>query len=148
MTMSIQESAIRVQPRLPLPWPVRTALDKAHEAVDIKVLSSFDDAQPEQRSGLVVELIDLYLAEAARLILATREALDKNDELSIKRAVHSLKGSSGTLGILQMALICDELERTGLNHPFSGVSKLLSYMEYEFARVREVLLAEKRRRLA
>lgn len=148
MTTSIQESAIRDQPRLPLPWPVRTAIDRAHEAVDIKVLSSFAEAQPKEGSGLVVELIDLYLTEAARLILTAQEALDKKDLLSIKRAVHSLKGSSSTLGILQIALICDKLGRTEINDQFSGVSELLSCMEHEFARVREVLLVEKQRRLA
>jgi len=116
--------------------------------VDMMVLTGFDQVQPGKGSGLVVELIDLYVIEAARLMLAAREALDRKDQLSIKRAVHSLKGSSSTLGILQMAVICDELERTELIDLFPVASVLLSCMEHEFARVSQVLLAEKQRRLA
>lgn len=146
--MSMRDAEIDDQPRPSPSRPERTAIDTASEAVDMDVLTSFDEGQPEEGSDLVVELIDLYLREAARLMLAVQQALDKKDQLSIKRAVHSLKGSSSTLGILQMALICDELERTEFNDLFPIASELFSCMEHEFARVRPLLLAERQRRLA
>jgi HPt (histidine-containing phosphotransfer) domain-containing protein len=112
------------------------------------VLTSLEDAQPEEGSDLVVELIDLYLIEAARLMLAVHQAFDKKDQLSIRRAAHNLRGSSSSLGVRQMALICDEVERTEFNDRFPIAAEVLSSMQDEFERARLVLLAERQRRLA
>jgi HPt (histidine-containing phosphotransfer) domain-containing protein len=123
------------------------AINAAIDVVDMAVLTSFENAQPEGGSDVVVELIDLYLNEAARILTAVQKAVDMRDLLAIKEGVHSLRGSSSSLGIIQMTLICDELERTEFNDMFPIASELLSCMNQEFARVRQVLLSERQRRL-
>jgi HPt (histidine-containing phosphotransfer) domain-containing protein len=117
----------------------------ANLTVDLSVLTNFDEAQSDGEPDLIVELIDLYLEEASKLLAAMREAVAKKDELPLKRAAHSLRGSSGNLGILQMALMCREVEHMKSDDivPF-GV--LVNKMEQELVQVRQILLEERQRR--
>jgi len=116
------------------------------QAVDMAVLTSFEEAQLDGVPDLIVELIDLYLEDAPHRLAAIEEALTRKDQRALKQAAHCLKGSSANLGALQVALICEELERIECNDWFPGVQALLGCLEEEFARVRQVLLAERRRR--
>ena len=145
--MSLSPADIGDQPRPGRSRPEIAAINTRIDAVDMAVLTSLEEAQPEGNPDLVVELIDLYLKEAARLLTVVQQALDMRDQSAIKDAVHSLRGSSSSLGILQMALICDELERTEFNDMFPIASELLSCLKHEFSRVSQVLLLERQRRL-
>src|ERR1700730_3307932 len=107
------------------------------QAVDMAVLTSFEEVQLDGAPDLIVELIDLYLADAPHRLAAIEEALTRKDEPALKRAAHSLRGSSANLGGLQVALICEELERIECNDGFAGVQALLSCLAEEFARVRQ-----------
>lgn len=117
----------------------------ASPTVDLSVLTNFDEAQLDGEPDLVVELIDLYLEEASQLLAGMREAVAKKDELPVKRAAHSLKGSSSNLGILQMALMCSEVEQMKSDDMFA-IEELLSKMEQELVQVRQILMEERQRR--
>src|ERR1700730_15281911 len=113
--------------------------------VDLSVLTNFDDAQLDGEPDLIVELIDLYLEEASKLLAVMREAVSKKDALPIKQAAHSLRGSSGNLGILQMALMCRELEQM-ISDDIFPIELLVNKMEQELIQVRQILLEERQRR--
>ena len=113
--------------------------------VDLSVLTSFDDAQLDGEPDLIVELIDLYLEEASKLLAVMREGVAKKDELPTKQAAHSLRGSSGNLGILQMALMCREVEHMVSDDIFP-IEVLVNKMEQELVQVRRILLEERQRR--
>jgi HPt (histidine-containing phosphotransfer) domain-containing protein len=146
-TMSLSPADIDDHPRPGRSRPEIAAINTRIDTVDMAVLTSLEEAQSEGNPDLVVELIDLYLKEAARLLTVVQQALDMRDQSAIKDAVHSLRGSSSSLGILQMALICDELERTEFNDMFPIASELLICLKHEFSRVSQVLLLERQRRL-
>jgi HPt (histidine-containing phosphotransfer) domain-containing protein len=113
--------------------------------VDLAVLKSYEDAQIEGEPDFVVELIDLYLEEVPRLFDSIHTAIKNNDCTTAKRAAHSLRGSSGNLGVLQVAAIADELEH--LEDPCStSATQLLRSLEAEFQRVKEILDEERRKR--
>lgn len=115
------------------------------QAVDLAVLAIYDDAQIEGEPDFVVELIDLYLNEVPRLFDTIRKAVANKDRSTARRAAHSLRGSSGNLGVLQMATIAGELEH--LENDYSTVApELLRSLENEFERVKEILNAERQRR--
>ena len=116
-------------------------------AVDLAVLASYEEIQLDGEPDLVVELIDLYLEDAPRRVAVMRDSLAAMNWLSVRREAHSLRGSSGNLGALQMALICDELEGRESGDLSPSVEALLSCLEEELARVRQVFLAERLRRL-
>jgi HPt (histidine-containing phosphotransfer) domain-containing protein len=121
--------------------------DAARDAVDMSVLISFEDAQIEGEPDLIVELIDLYLEDTPHRVAAMQKALATADALSLKRAAHSLKGSSANLGARRVAALCDELEHLSGNDMFQKVRALLSGLEQEFAYVQQAFAAERQRRL-
>ena len=114
-------------------------------AVDLAVLATYEEAQLEGEPDFVVELIDLYLDEVPRLFDSLHTAIQSNDATTTKRAAHSLRGSSGNLGVLQMALIADELEHLA-NPCGASAIELLQSLETEFQRVKEILNAERQKR--
>jgi HPt (histidine-containing phosphotransfer) domain-containing protein len=126
--------------------PETTDFATVRESVDMAVLTSFEESQLDGEPDLILELIELYLTETVRLLITMREAQTNKDELSLKRAAHSLRGSSSSLGILQMAHLCDKLERTESKDMFVIALGLLECIEQEFARVSQILLAERQRR--
>ena len=115
-------------------------------AVDLAVLASYEEAQIEGEPDFVVELIDLYLDEVPRLFDSLHTAIQNNDSTTAKRAAHSLRGSSGNLGVLQMAAIAGELEHLA-NPSGTSATQLLQSLEIEFQRVKEILNAERQKRL-
>lgn len=115
------------------------------EAVDLEILSSFDEAGEPGQPDFVVELIELYLDEVPRIFKSIRDALANDDWITARRAAHSLRGSSSNLGILQMTLIATDLEHLSVPNKVAAMELLLC-LENEFARVREILLAERQRR--
>lgn len=117
-------------------------------AVDLAVLASFDELQEDGEPDLIVELIDLYLEGAPVLIEAIQNAVADADGLSLKRAAHSLKGSSGTLGVRPLAAVCEELERLADDASSSEAKGLVGKLEKEFVRAHRVLVSEHIRRSA
>jgi HPt (histidine-containing phosphotransfer) domain-containing protein len=93
-------------------------------------------------------LIDLYLEDAPRRVTVMRESLAKRNWPSVKREAHGLRESSGNLGALQMALICEEIEGIESRELFPNIEALLGCLERELDRVAPILLAERRKRLS
>ena len=122
------------------------APDAMSDTVDMAVLKGFEDAQIEGEPDLIVELIDLYLADASEKLTAMRQAVTKADEQPLKRAAHSLMGSSANLGARRMASLCEEIERIDGDHWFQEAEALVARLEPEFEFVRQVFSAERRRR--
>ena len=116
------------------------------EPVDIAVLNSLADAQEDGEPDLVVELIDLYLADTSRRVASLREALTTTNGLLLGVAAHALKGSSSTLGANQVAESCGELERLARDVAFERVSVVLERLEQELTLVRDTFLTERQRR--
>lgn len=135
------ESDARAQPNLP-------CLDSGVAAVDLSVLTQFEDAQLEGMPDIVVELIDLYLGDAPLRMLALNDAQLRQDADGIRRAAHCLRGSSGTLGAQGIVLLCDEIEHLEVREMFSKMQELLTNLSREFERVRLSFVAERRKRLS
>jgi HPt (histidine-containing phosphotransfer) domain-containing protein len=115
-------------------------------AVDMTVLAAFEELQEVGEPDLVVELIDLFLQEAPLRIGAIRRAVTDADGLSLKCAAHSLKGSSGTLGVRPLAALCEKLERLADDALSPEATVLVNRLEEEFVRAHSVLVAEHVRR--
>jgi HPt (histidine-containing phosphotransfer) domain-containing protein len=120
--------------------------DDTCDAVDMIVLNSLEGAQTEGGPDIVVELMELYLEDAAGKLAAMRERLAESDYRSLARLGHSLRGSSASLGARRMASLCEELERIGEGDPSDIAGALLAKSELESARVRRIFEAECRRR--
>jgi len=117
------------------------------QVVDPAVLASLDEAWEEGEPDLIVELIDLYLGDAPQWVEAIRTAADSQDATLLRRAAHTLKGSSGSLGIRQVAETCRRLEQLDGSDSAARVA-LLPQLDREFAKARAALAAERIRRVA
>jgi HPt (histidine-containing phosphotransfer) domain-containing protein len=127
--------------------PTRAGADAASlDAVDLAVLKGFEDMQGEGEPDLVVELINLYLEDAPRKVASMLEAVAGADDVSLRRAAHSLKGSSATIGAFGVAALCEELEPAGKADSFRGAGALLIRLQRELARAIRAFAAERRRR--
>jgi HPt (histidine-containing phosphotransfer) domain-containing protein len=123
-----------------------SAAEASGDAVDMAVLNSFEEAQGEGEPDLIVELIDLYLEDTPHRVADIREALAKTDGLSLQRSAHGLKGSSASLGAGQVAKLCEELELKANEVSFQEVALIVTRLEREFERVREIFVTERQRR--
>lgn len=115
-------------------------------SVDLTVLGSYDCMQLQEEPDMIIEIIDLYLDDVPRKIAAMRSAATEEDALSITRQAHNLRGSSGNVGAIQMAAICDALEHVVPEDSFANISVLLDSLEEELAPVRYLLRKEQQRR--
>lgn len=116
------------------------------EEVDLSVLLGFGDMQDSDEPDLIVELIDLYLADVPQRLKEMNEFVLKADKVSLKRAAHNLKGSSANLGVKSVANLCESLEQTDSTESFREANILINRLERSFERVRPVFLATRQSR--
>jgi len=111
------------------------------EIIDLSVLESFRELQQEGSPDLVSELINLYIDDTRSRLVQMRTALNERDVKKLQTTAHSLKGSSGNLGIRGMSALCLELEKT-LIHGVEGASGVIHRLDEEFLRVQQALANE------
>jgi HPt (histidine-containing phosphotransfer) domain-containing protein len=106
---------------------------------DEGILNSFRDYQSPNDPDFVLEIIELYVKEANTRISAIRKSATANDGEELKRAAHALKGSSATLGLIQIAQICESLERITLPDSSNRLDVLVQLLLDKFERARAQL---------
>jgi signal transduction histidine kinase/CheY-like chemotaxis protein/HPt (histidine-containing phosphotransfer) domain-containing protein len=116
---------------------------RAGEVIDPLVLESLLELQAEGRPDLINELMELYISDTQARFTEMRAALKEQDAQSLQRVAHSLKGSSGNLGIRRMATLCAELEETPDGNALDGVGAIMAGLEAEFERVMEAVVGER-----
>jgi histidine phosphotransfer protein HptB len=115
------------------------------DMLDFEVLRAFEKVKSDDGSDVLIELIDLYLQGTSQRIITMRNAANDGEWALLKRAAHTLKGSSSTLGLREIANICQDLEQACLR--LGGeVHPLMSLLESKFIEVKAVLVQERNRR--
>lgn len=89
----------------------------------------------------VNELIDAYLEDSPALIDEMKTALQKDDAASFRRAAHSLKSSSASLGALGLSEISKELEMIGKSGELNKVDGKIDELIAIFVQVERELKA-------
>ncbi len=116
------------------------------DMLDFEVLKAIEKVKSDDGSDILIELIELYLQGASQRIIAMRKAADEGEWTVLKRAAHTLKGSSSTLGLRQIAKICQDLEAASSSST-DDVPTLMGLLESKFLEVEPVLIGEQNRRL-
>jgi histidine phosphotransfer protein HptB len=89
----------------------------------------------------IQELVEAYLEDSPQLFGQMRLALANKDAEAFRRAAHSLKTSSASLGALQFSEQARELEMLGKNNQLSGAEASVDALEDEYSEV-EIALKE------
>ncbi|MEM7350271.1 MAG: ATP-binding protein [Acidobacteriota bacterium] len=132
-------AALPEKPSDPPSTQAATASDGDKPSVNLAVISNLHRVKP----AVVNELIDNFLSSAVERVGAIRQAIDLEDGAEIRKAAHSLKGSSGTLGAMRMASLCAELEQRAKDDTFAesvnatGRQQVAYELEQELQRVRQ-----------
>jgi HPt (histidine-containing phosphotransfer) domain-containing protein len=81
----------------------------ADESLDPAALAELLEAVGGDRAFLV-ELIETYLGDSPTLIAELRAGLASGDAAVVRRAAHTLKSTSASVGATRLATICREIE--------------------------------------
>ena len=111
----------------------RLVLDPA--AIDRLVL-----AFGEEGRSVVAELVAPFLAEAPSRLDALRQGIASGDSREVHRAAHSLKSGAATLGALDLADVCREVEALGGAGDVAGAAALVPAVEAGYEVARQALL--------
>src|SRR6185295_17681797 len=85
------------------------------EILDLNVLRQFEELANDESRDLLIELIDLYLNDAQERFYLMHSALAGQNYALLKSQAHCLRGSSGTLGAMQIARVCGAIEHLPLS---------------------------------
>ena len=124
----------------------QNSIAQLKDPIDLGVLNSIAEAQGDGAPDLVVELIDLFLADTPRRVAAMRAAMANSDAPLLARAAHALKGSSSTLGAIQVAESCAELERLARDVSLQEAALVLHRLDQELTFLRNTFLIERQKR--
>jgi len=114
--------------------------DPDHRPVlDLEVVESLRALDEEGGPSLFLELIDLFVEDAAAQLRTMQGALESGDVKALERAAHTLKSSSANIGACRMSEICFELEKLGRSGTLQGAETLIASTGEAYSEVREVL---------
>jgi HPt (histidine-containing phosphotransfer) domain-containing protein len=106
--------------------------------IDHASLESLVAAAGGDRSFLV-ELIDAYLEDSPQQFAAMRRALQELATEDLRRAAHSLKSNSASLGAATLAARCKDLEDIGRRGAFPEAAQGLAQAQREYEKVARAL---------
>jgi HPt (histidine-containing phosphotransfer) domain-containing protein len=122
-------------------WRPPTGPGAPDKAVDANALAALHDLQGEGRPDLLAEVIAVYLRDTPPRLAALHEAVTHVDAEALRRAAHSLKGSSSQIGAVQIVRLCAELEGHVRTADLMGAPDTLRRLDEAFVRVRAHLQA-------
>ncbi|MEO7912376.1 MAG: response regulator [Roseiflexaceae bacterium] len=83
--------------------------------------------------AIVIEVIEMFLADTPQQLERMRQALDNAAALDLRHAAHTLKSTSASVGALALAACCRELEELGRDGALGQAAPLLLHAEELFS---------------
>lgn len=112
--------------------------------IDKHVLEELRLLETEEQPNVVSVLIKLFMKEAAPLLEEVRSGVIHAEGDRVRRAAHSLKSSSASLGAHVLSSLSAELEKCGRSNTLQHALPILRHLELEYARVCQALEREQR----
>lgn len=93
----------------------------------------------EDTMRIVVEIAPVFRENSLMTLLTMREALSQRDRERLVLAAHTLKGTSGNLGLERLSALCQHLEELAEADAFAAAALELRRLAAEYRQVQEVL---------
>jgi len=90
-------------------------------------------------SGLLDELVELFLEDSPPIFVEIEQALVVFDRSIIRRGAHTLKGSSGSIGITTLAASAAELEQLSATGSKDEIETAVELLHAEYQVIADVL---------
>lgn len=94
----------------------------------LETLTDLHSAEP----SLAAHLFETYIINGEESLAQLRVAVAQPEFGLVYEAAHALKGSSGSLGLTEVALACEAVEAAAQKHLTSNLPELLARLEREF----------------
>jgi two-component system, sensor histidine kinase and response regulator len=107
--LTMMRRHLREDETAPVPPPA-PALEEAGVTFDPAPLESLRQIERDGAAGLVVKVVDTWMASARQLIAQLQDSLAANDLRTLHRAAHTLKSSSANVGAMRLSLLSKTLE--------------------------------------
>ena len=95
----------------------------------------------DEKSDLIVTIIDSFLDDCPDYMEAIREAVENEDPETMKQEAHGLKGAAGSLRAEPASKAAQALEEIGHSGDFAGAETALDTLEHEIDRLKDDLHA-------
>ena len=116
-----------------VPQSVAAVKENVTSSIQWSVLDKLSEFQKPGEADLVQELVDLYFETSPATLTKIREAARSNNLEELRAEAHSLKSSSGNLGIHRVSTICKMLEKIASGDAVtSEADNLVTLLEEEF----------------
>ncbi len=79
--------------------------------IDPGALQGLRELGGEEDPGLLLDLITMFLDDAATRVQALEEAWERGDLEGVSRSAHTLKSSSASIGALPFSSVCKQIEK-------------------------------------
>lgn len=103
--------------------------------LDAESLQRLRELDPGGENQLVARVLRAFDASARRLSLQLADARISGDVKAIRHVAHTLKSSSSSIGALDLARICAEIEASVRNEALAGLGDRLDAMDRELGAV-------------
>ena len=87
----------------------------------------------------LTELVEMYVQDAASLVVTMRETMTVGRVHDLERAAHTLMGTSASLGANALSTLCRDLVALARTGALDGANERLAAIEAEVARVQAAL---------
>jgi len=114
-------------------------------AINFQKLKSLKKMIGENAENIVAELIKCYIDDSVKLVEEMASAIESDDVIALRKAAHTLKSSSATLGATTLAQHSKELETMRTDGNVSEILYKVEQIKLEFSRVKAALQAELQR---
>jgi two-component system sensor histidine kinase/response regulator len=111
----------------------------ADAPLDQLVLERLRSLERPEAPGLVATVLTRYRETTPAFIRAMREGLRDADNQAVSRAAHALKSASANVGAIQLAALCEQLERTTRFGHSEFAESAVAEIEEAFAQVEEAI---------
>ena len=120
----------------------RRETTQPNTVLDPNVIESLRDLDRKSGTNMLDQLIEAYIKTSPDLMQAIREAISNGDANAMQRAAHSFKTSNGSMGAMELASLCKQLDELGRAGTTQGAAELLPKMEVEYQSVDKALTDE------
>jgi HPt (histidine-containing phosphotransfer) domain-containing protein len=110
-----------------------------------EILRIADFNTPVDALQFLFETIDCYLEEAPKLLQDVHTYYNQANYKALRRATHTLSSTSATLGAVNLATLCTELEIMIVNETLTDVTEQIYKMETEYQQVEIALEYERKK---
>lgn len=111
-------------------------------AIDPEAIEQLRFLEDEDQPNVVAELVMLFVEHVPPKLAAIKDGIARGDADAVKKAAHSLKGSSANVGAMGMQQVCEKIEHAAASGNLAPGVELMPLLEQETAVVVEALQAE------